>query len=73
VRKASSQGVPPKRSKLLFWSGLFFVIQAINNALLITDKLVVPYIDLSLWRYIIALAAIGVLLYGLIMNAEEVN
>lgn len=49
------------------------MIQAINNALLITDKLVVPYIDLSLWRYIIALAAIGVLLYGLIMNAEEVN
>lgn len=54
---------------LLFWSGLFFVIQALNNVLLMMDKIVFPLIDLSIVRLSIALFAIMLLLYGLIMSA----
>jgi hypothetical protein len=55
---------------LLFWCGLFFAFQACNNFFLIFDKLVFPDIDLSVYRYTIALVAICMLLYGLIMKAE---
>jgi hypothetical protein len=55
---------------LLFWSGLFFVIQTWNNVLLVIDKVVFPHIDMSIIRHGIALAAIVVLLYGLIMRTE---
>ena len=55
---------------LLFWCGLFFSIQTCTNIILIVDKLIVPDIDLSVYRYAISLIAIGVLLYGLIMRAE---
>ncbi len=58
------------RTALLFWSGLFFVIQAVNNLLLILDKIVFPSVNLSVVRLTIALFAIVLLLYGLIMRAE---
>jgi len=57
-------------TSLLFWSGLFFGIQALNNVLLMLDKIVFPSIDLSLVRLSIALFAIILLLYGLIMRAD---
>jgi hypothetical protein len=55
---------------LLFWSGMFFGIQALNNIFLIIDKLVIPDIDVSIWRHTIALLATILLLYGLIMRTE---
>jgi hypothetical protein len=42
----------------------------INNILLVIDKLVVPYYDLSLWRSATALLSLCVLLYGLIWDAK---
>ena len=58
------------RYHLLFWSGLFFVIVTINNLLLMADKLIFPMIDLSVFRYTIALAAHGLLLFGLISESK---
>jgi Family of unknown function (DUF5985) len=58
------------RYRLLLWSGLCFVGLAANNLLLVIDKLVLPAIDLSLARTGVALAAMAVLLYGLVMDAE---
>ena len=58
------------RYKLLFWGGLCFVGLTLNNLLLIVDKLLVPYIDLSMWRLILALVSLIVLLYGLIWESE---
>ena len=55
---------------LLLWCGLFFAIQALSDVVLIVDKLIVPETDLSLYRYGIALIAVGFLLYGLIMRTE---
>lgn len=56
--------------RLLLWSGLCFVGLTANNLALVVDKLVVPEVDLSIWRTAIALAAMTVLLYGLIWDAE---
>jgi hypothetical protein len=54
---------------LLFWSSLSFLAWALNNALLFTDLVVLPGIDLSLARSLAALAAVSLLLYGLIWDA----
>ncbi len=56
--------------RLLLWSGTCFVGLTLNNLLLVADKVIVPHIDLSLWRTSVALAAMTVLLYGLIWDAE---
>lgn len=56
--------------RLLFWSGLCFVVMTINNLLLVFDKLVFPDIDLLPWRHVSALGAVALLLYGLIYEKE---
>ncbi|AKJ29497.1 DUF5985 family protein [Caldimonas brevitalea] len=56
--------------RLLLWSGLCFVGLAINNLLLVLDKLVFPDQDLSVLRSGVALVAMLVLLYGLILDSE---
>ena len=57
--------------RLLLWSGLCFSILALNNLLLVLDKIVFPVEgDLSIWRAGTALVAIIVLLYGLIWDAQ---
>jgi hypothetical protein len=56
--------------KLLLWGGICFIGLTINNLLLIADKLVVPYFDLSTWRLVLALTALIAFLYGLIWESE---
>jgi hypothetical protein len=56
--------------RLLLWSGLCFAGLTLNNGLLVVDKIVLPTTDLSTWRSAVALAAMTVLLYGLIWDAE---
>ena len=56
--------------KLLLWGGLCFVGLTLNNVLLIVDKFLVPYVDLSTWRLVLALLASVVFLYGLIWDSE---
>ena len=58
------------RYRLLLWSGLCFAGLTANNLLLVLDKVVLPEVDLSLWRLGVALVAMLILLYGLIWNAE---
>ena len=58
------------RYKLLLWGGLCFAGLTLNNALLIVDKFIVPYADLSAWRLVLALASVMVFLYGLIWDSE---
>jgi hypothetical protein len=54
----------------LLWSGFCFAGLTINNMLLVVDKILLPEIDLSIWRTSAALLAMVVLLYGLIWEAE---
>lgn len=56
--------------RLLLWSALCFAGLTLNNVLLVLDKVVFPAADLSLWRTGVALAAMLVLLYGLIWETE---
>jgi hypothetical protein len=59
------------RSRLLLWSGLCFIGLALNNGLLVIDRVVFPdTVDLSLWRQVPALTGICLLLYGLVWDAE---
>jgi hypothetical protein len=56
--------------RLLFWSGLCFVVMTVNNILLLVDKLLLPDTDLSTLRLVTALLALLLLLYGLIYEKE---
>jgi Family of unknown function (DUF5985) len=56
--------------KLLLWGGLCFLGLTLNNALLIIDRILIPYQDLYTWRLAAALLSMLVLLYGLIWDAE---
>jgi len=56
------------RTRLLFWSSLCFLGLAADNVLLFVDLVLVPQIDLSLWRNLAAFAGVSLLLYGLIWD-----
>jgi hypothetical protein len=56
--------------RLLLWSGLCFAGLAINNALLVLDKVILPDVDLAVPRTLVALLAMMILLYGLIWDTE---
>jgi hypothetical protein len=58
------------RARLLFWSSLGFGGLAANNLLLFVDLVVVPDIDLSISRTLVALVAMGVLVFGLIWETR---
>ena len=58
-------------SRLLFWSAACFLLLTVNNVLLVIDKVVLPVeVDLSLWRLGAALAAVALLLFGLIWEDD---
>jgi cytochrome b subunit of formate dehydrogenase len=58
-------------ARLLFWSALCFLFLAANNLVVIFDLLLLPKADFRLARYLLALAALGVLLFGFIWDLEE--
>ena len=64
------KGYRSSRAKLLFWSSVCFAGLALNNILLFIDLIMVPDLDLSLWRSGIALAAMIVFLYGLVWESR---
>lgn len=55
--------------RLLLWSGLCFVGLALNNVLLVVDLIVVPGIDLSLYRGAFALGGLVPLVFGLVWES----
>lgn len=59
------------RTQLLFWSSLCFLGLGVNNILLFIDLVVVPTVDLSMYRALSALLAIGLLLFGLIWQESD--
>jgi hypothetical protein len=58
-------------ARLLFWSALCFLFLAINNLVVIVDLLVLPEADFRLIRYLLALVAVGLLLFGFIWDVED--
>ncbi|MBZ2209691.1 DUF5985 family protein [Massilia soli] len=59
------------RHRLLFWSGMCFVVITLNNVLLMVDRVIFPNsVDLLPYRLGSALLALLLLLYGLIYEKE---
>ena len=58
------------RVRLLLWSALCFVGLAINNILLVVDEEIVPDVDLQVLRDVSGLAAVSILLFGLIWESR---
>jgi len=59
------------RNRLLLWSALCFVFLAINSGLVVVDIIVLPDIDLRIYRQIAALCAVVILLFGFIWDSTE--
>jgi len=64
------KGYRATRTRLLFWSSLCFACLAVNNVLLFVDLILLPNVDLFLWRSATALAGMSLLLFGLIWNSR---
>ena len=59
------------RARLLFWSALCFGCLSVNNVLLVLDRVVWPVeVDLTFWRLAWALAAVLLLLFGLVWEED---
>lgn len=56
------------QTRLLLWSSLCFFGLALNNFLLFIDLVIVPELDLLIWRNMAALLGLALLLYGLIWD-----
>ena len=56
--------------KLLWWSGLCFAFLTANNLLVAIDLVILPDVDLFVLRNLTALVGLGLLLHGLIWEAE---
>ncbi|HEY8209499.1 MAG TPA: DUF5985 family protein [Myxococcaceae bacterium] len=60
------RGYRQARERLLLWASLCFVGLALNSILLFVDLIVVPAVDLTVPRGGVALAAMVLLLYGVV-------
>jgi hypothetical protein len=57
------------RTRLLLWASLGFCALAVNNIILVLDRLVLPH-DLALARVLTALLGVSIMLYGCICDAD---
>lgn len=64
------RGYHTSRSRLLLWSAVCFALLAINNLLLVADRLIWTGTDLALARGIAGLAGLAVLVGGLVWDAR---
>jgi hypothetical protein len=65
------RGWRANRAALLFWSALCFAGLTVSNVLLVIDKLVLPDVDLSPFRLAITLAALLLLIFGLVWGDDK--
>ncbi len=56
--------------RLLLWCGVCFAILTLNNVILFVDMIIVPTVDLSLWRALSSATAAIALVAGLILDGE---
>ena len=64
------RGYSRNRHRLLFWSGLCFLMLTASNVLNIFDRFLFANVDLVPGRLSTAFLAIALLLYGLIWEGE---
>jgi hypothetical protein len=59
------------RASLLFWSALCFAGLTFSNVLLVIDKLALPNVDLTPFRTAVTLAALLLLIFGLVLGDDR--
>jgi hypothetical protein len=59
-----------RRDRLLLWSGICFAGLVVENLMLYVDVALFPDVDLSLWRKLPGLAALTVLVVGLVWDSK---
>ena len=64
------RGYARGRRKLLLWSGLCFAGLTISSVLVFVDLVLLPTIDLFLYRLFATAIAMAMLLYGLIWESQ---
>jgi hypothetical protein len=64
------RGYRHNRLRLLLWSGLCFLGLTAENIFLFVDMIVVPQVDLSVYRSLPAVVGVAALLYGLVWDAK---
>jgi len=60
------RGFLSSKVRLLLWSGLCFAFLFLDNIFLFYDQIVVPDVNLALWRSPAALIGVSLLVYGLV-------
>jgi hypothetical protein len=65
-----ARGYRKNRVPLLFWSALCFLGLFFDNVLLYVDVIIVPGVDLAIWRKLPGLLALVLLLFGLIWESK---
>lgn len=61
---------PRANKKLLLWSGLCFLGLTVSNLVTFVDLVVVPDVNLYVWRLATAAISMTLLLYGLIWDSR---
>ena len=64
------RGYSRSQARLLLWSSLCFIGLALNNVLLVVDKVFASDVDMYGTRTGIALVSIALLVYGLVWDAD---
>ena len=64
------RGYARSRVRLLFWAGLCFAGLMLDNIILYVDIVIVPNVDLAVWRKLPGLLATSVLVFGLIWESK---
>jgi hypothetical protein len=59
------------RTRLLLWSAIAFVCLAVNNFFVLADMILFPDVNLLWARYPAAFAAVCVLIYGFVWEADK--
>ena len=64
------RGYARANKRLLLWSGLCFVGLTLSNFLIFVDLVVIPDVNLYVWRLATAAISMALLLYGLIWDSR---
>jgi hypothetical protein len=64
------RGYLQSKVPLLFWSGLCFIGLVLDNVMLYIDMVVVPDINLIIWRKVPGLLATMLLVFGLVWESK---
>jgi hypothetical protein len=64
------RGYARGRKKLLLWSGLCFLGLGTSNVLIFVDLILLPQVDLYIFRLATTLVSMSLLLYGLIWESD---